>query len=100
MKRSGKTRSDFCSEQFTEAQHNLNHLLDFLGVNSSLRLPKQIKMSTISKNLERKFTSGEINQMWRYGGKCQGTDHQNIQQDQDIEKKLVELCQWIEQELK
>ncbi len=94
MKRLNKNRTDLCAEQFEAAQHNINRLLDCLGAASSLRLPSQIKMSTISKNRERKFTPGEINQMWRYGGKCTGTDHKSMQKDKDIEIKLLELCQF------
>lgn len=100
MKRESKNRTDLCAEKFEQAQHNINRLLDFLGADSSLKLPSQLKMSTISKNRERKFPPGDINQMWRYGGKCEGTDDLNIKYDKDIEIKLLELCKWIEQELR
>lgn len=98
MQRQGKTRSDLCTD-ITECQHDVNKLLDCLAVRKDLRLPAQLSMKPIKgKNGydERKFTPGDVNQMWRYGGYSAAA---NIT-DEDLEKKLLEIVQWIDGELK
>jgi hypothetical protein len=99
MRRQGKTRSDLCID-ITDCQHNLNKLLDCLSVRKDLRLPGQLNMKPIKIKAkdgyhERKFTPGELNQIWRYGGCCfTGAT------DEELEKKLLEIVAWIEGELK
>jgi hypothetical protein len=97
MRRQKIKRTDLCPE-IAEAQHNINKLLDSLAAGGNLRLPKEIVINNIkdSRNNEekRKLNPGQINQMWRYGGCC--TENQK---DEDIEKKLLEISQWIEEEL-
>ena len=85
MRRQRKHRTDWCPV-ISECQHNVNKLLDCLSANGRLRLPAQLSMESIKLNNlnydERKFTPGEVNQMWRYGGYSVGTT------DQDIENRV------------
>lgn len=93
MKRNKKDRTDLCPE-FLEAQHNINKLLDILRTGTELKLPDQLFMEPLNNNTERKFTPGDINQMWRYGGRSDKIT------DQDIEKQLLNIVSWIEKELR
>ncbi|MDZ7960306.1 MAG: hypothetical protein RMY34_20895 [Aulosira sp. DedQUE10] len=98
MRRQSKNRSDLCID-ISECQHDLNKLLDCLSAGGNLKLPAQLGMKPIkgkNGNDERKFTPGDINQMWRYGGCCTTTGIT----DQDLEKKLLEIVSWIDGELK
>jgi len=99
MKKNGKrcTRTDYFNE-ITDAKHNINKLLDILCIGERLRLPRQIQMCDAydcKNNTEkRELNTGQINQMWRYGGRSFGslTDH-------ELEKKLQNISDWIKREL-
>jgi|GEM_PF-409629 hypothetical protein len=99
MKRKGHKRSDSCTE-IAECQHNINKLLDCLGAGGSLNLPEIFigeVFDTRNNKEERKLNSGQINQMWRYGGKVISivvTQKQKAS-DEDIENKLLEISKWI-----
>ena len=73
MKRYGKIgkRTDSCPN-LSEAQHNINRILDSLAAGSRLKLPDVIFIDEIKDTTNRKenreLTPGQINQMWRYGG--------------------------------
>jgi hypothetical protein len=98
MRRQGKNRSDLCTD-ISECQHDVNKLLDCLSAHKDLRLPAQLSMKPIkgkNGNDERKFTPGDVNQMWRYGGCCEAIGIT----DQDLEKKLLEIVNWIDGELR
>ncbi|MBD2616574.1 hypothetical protein H6G94_36065 [Nostoc punctiforme FACHB-252] len=106
MKRQGVSCTIHCKE-ISEAQHNINKLLDFLSAGQALKLPNQFNMSSINdKGLkqERKLDSGKINQMWRYGGKVtdmsDGKGNTVNITDEDLEKCLIKISQWIEKELR
>jgi len=92
LKRQSKDCTDSCPE-LVEVQHDINKLLDKLAAGEKLKLPPQLGMKPLKNNQERKFSCGEINQMWRYGGCCE-----NIK-DGELEKKLLDILRWIEQEL-
>lgn len=97
MRRQDITRTDLCANIY-EFQHDINKLLDYLGVKGDVRLPPQLSMKKLRKNSgydERKFSAGELNQMWRYGGCCS-----TGATDEELEKKLLEIAVWIEGELK
>jgi hypothetical protein len=97
MRRKDKKRTDLCKD-LAECQHDVNKLLDRLYAGESLKLPSQLRMKPIKgKNghEERKFTPGDVNQMWRYGGCCEIAEIT----DQNLEKKLLEIVQWIDGEL-
>ncbi len=93
--RSGRT--DYFSE-ITEAQHDINKLLDWLSVNKRLRLPRQIRMCDVADvrriKEKRELNTGQINQMWRYGGRSFGAVT-----DEDLEKQLLLISEWIKREL-
>jgi hypothetical protein len=99
MRRKRQNRTDLCQE-ITECQHDINKLLDCLSAGKDLKLPSQLGMKPIKNKRggdeERKFTPGDINQMWRYGGKCSFIDVE----DKDIEEKLLQIVTWIEGKLK
>ncbi|YAF95008.1 MAG: hypothetical protein AB3A66_20855 [Nodularia sp. CChRGM 3473] len=98
MKRKQHKSTDLCTE-IAECQHNINKLLDCLGAGGSLNLP-EIFIQEISDKRNnkkaRKLDSGQINQMWRYGGKVVsiGTQKKHAS-DEDIEKKLLAILNWI-----
>ncbi len=98
MRRQQKRRTDLCQE-ILECQHNVNKLLDYLRSGSSLKLPIQLNMPKIRSKSgydERKFTPGDLNQMWRYGGCCLADGIT----DEHLEKKLLEIANWIDGELR
>ncbi|ADI66020.1 hypothetical protein [Trichormus azollae] len=55
--------------------HSINNMLDCIGANGNLRIP-EIRIEDIpdkinnkkNKKEKRKLDSGQINQIWRYGG--------------------------------
>ena len=104
MKRKSITCTNHCDE-IGEAQHDINKLLDALGAGKKLKLPNQLNMAPIkdkSSKEERKLESGKINQMWRYGGVVTNTtlDGKSVKfTDDDLEKYLIEISNWIEREL-
>lgn len=106
MKRTKKHRSDYCYDQrFKQAQHDINKLLDLLAA-GNLKLPKFIFISEIkddkNRSEKRQLNPGQINQMWRYGGKLEKWGNESQQQnstDEDLEAKLLNICEFIEQEL-
>ena len=65
MRRAGKRRTDLCTNIY-EFQHDINKLLDYLGVKGDIRLPSQLSMEKLRINNgydERKFSAGELNQI-------------------------------------
>jgi hypothetical protein len=100
MRRRGRpvSRTDDFSD-LVKAQHNINRLLDDLSADGGLRLPRWIRMSDVKdsrgNSQERQLNAGQINQMWRYGGKSS-----DGVSDSDLERKLVRICKWIERELR
>ena len=105
MKRRSISCTNFCNE-FGEAQHNVNKLLDHLSAGQSLKLPVQLQMNPIKvqgNEIERKLDAGKINQVWRYGGclaQTTGSKPASATTEDDIlEKQLMRISEWIEQEL-
>ncbi len=85
------------SEEVVSAQHNINKLLSALKAGQDLTLPSQIQLRAIqigSKEHQRQVQIDGLNQVWRYGGECQGCDTDPI-----LEDKLQKIVSWIEQEL-
>lgn len=78
--------------------HDINKLLDALRAGHNLKIPSAINMIS-----DRRVGSGEINQMWRYGGKVANIKNQNgglvDSTDEDLEKCLLKISEWIKQEL-
>lgn len=81
-------------KQIQSAGHNLNKLLDDLRAGADLKIKKELSLSPInSGKLTRNCGVGDLNQIWRYGGKCQ-----NIS-DKEIQKSLELINQWLEEQL-
>lgn len=100
MRREGATCTADCP-QLLDIQHNINALLDALKTGRDYNLPKSLSMGFVSinqKRVERKITPGQINQMWRYGGSlyAKSRDSSSVK-DVDIEKALLKICQWLEE---
>ena len=87
MKRNNSDRTDRCSTVFDSFQHDLNKILDELRVTCSLRLPYGL----ITKSFPRNVPASKLNQALRYGS--------IIDNETDIEKKLLEILQWVKGEL-
>ena len=106
MKRRSVTCTNHCRE-FSEAQHDINKLLDILSAGQALKLPSQFNMSPINdkgSKQDRKLNPGKINQMWRYGGKVlERLDDSGRSigfTDEDIEQHLIKISRWIQKELR
>jgi len=95
-----------CCPEISKAQHNINSLLDALSAGKMLMLPSQFKVNSKvpqgkSKD-DRIVNPGEINQVWRYGGKISHRRHNNSFIDTDdrwVEDQLKNIYDWIKQEL-
>ena len=105
MKRMAVNCTSLCSG-ITNAQHNINKLLDYLSAGQSLKLPTQLQMLPIKiqgVDTERKLDSGKINQAWRYGGSLMklsaSTSKSTTIEDSLIEKHLMQISEWIRKEL-
>ncbi|MGK7941886.1 MAG: hypothetical protein AB4062_17385 [Crocosphaera sp.] len=92
MKRQRKNRTDLCQD-IGQSQHNINRLLDCLSARKNLRLPPELNLTPLRENEERNCKVDQINQIWRYGG------HSNNIKDDELEKKLINIVNWIGQEL-
>ncbi|NMG59899.1 hypothetical protein E1H12_15575 [Geitlerinema sp. P-1104] len=100
MKREGASCTADCP-QLLDIQHDINALLDALKTGRDYNLPKSLSMGFVrinQKRRERKISPGQINQMWRYGGHLHtnSRDSSSFQSDIDIEKALLKICQWLE----
>ena len=74
--------------------HDLNRILALLHVGSELNLPTQMRLPSLKQAQPyRSCNIGEINQVWRYGGR--------LEQPTDIalEQRLEAIQNWISKEL-
>ncbi len=102
MKRQSLTCTEEC-EDISRAQHNINYLLSCLRAGEDLRIKRNFLIKEIiiyGRKHERRVPADKINQAWRYGGKfiCEGES--NGETDLSVEKSLLKIHKWIEQELK
>jgi hypothetical protein len=101
MKRDKANCTDVCPKVI-ECGHDINKLLDALRAGHTLKIPSIIVMQARNGN-KRSLNSGEINQMWRYGGQVTHTQHQKGNllplSDKDLETLLIEISKWIKEEL-
>ena len=105
MARQETRRTNLCKD-IKECGHNINKLLSLLGAGGSLRLPPEIFIQEIfdtrNNKEERKLNPGQINELWRYGGKViaiVNKDGKIKANDEYIENKLLEISKWIAGEL-
>lgn len=93
LKRHNKDPLD--SQTAAPLSHDLNRILDLLNVAAVLRItPNLFTLTPLQKPpTQRSCKVGELNQVWRYGGRLtQPTDI-------EIEKKLEVVQLWIAKEL-
>lgn len=93
LKRNDYDRTDQW-EELKFLQHDINKLLDKLEAGQRLKLPDKVTMDALeTEGDDREVRNREINQMWRYGGRCKQIE------DSELEQKLVDILNWIETEL-
>lgn len=105
MRRRSATCTNHCKE-IREVQHDINKLLDVLKAGQKLKLPSHLSMASINdrgSKRERKLDSSKVNQMWRYGGRVadtlDGSGNLVSLTDEDLEKHLIRISEWIKGEL-
>ncbi|MBE9256403.1 MULTISPECIES: hypothetical protein [Aphanizomenonaceae] len=105
MARQETRRTNLCKD-IKECGHNINKLLSLLGAGGSLSLPTEIFIQEIldtrNNKEERKLNPGQMNELWRYGGKViaiVNKDGKVVANDENIENKLLEISKWIAGEL-
>lgn len=80
-------------------EHDLNKLLDILRAGSNLQLPKGLNLPALKtakkSELKRPCETGQVNQVWRYGGVLGAPSN-----DQALERALEEVHVWVTGELK
>lgn len=78
--------------------HSLNDVMDRLKMGKEYRLPVSLNLPHLrsaGKNQVRKCGSGSLNQVWRYGSKCEHpTD------DMHLEATLEKVNEWIAGEIR
>lgn len=94
LRRQSMATTELATELFKEVQHNLNAIMDKLMVGQHLKLPKNIQLNPIqSPSRQRDASVGDINQIWRYGASAKNPI------DSVLEKKLIDINEWIRGEL-
>ncbi|WNV06430.1 hypothetical protein RP726_08500 [Candidatus Methylospira mobilis] len=93
-----KNRNKDASEnEFSEMQHNLNRLMVALCIGKDLLLPESLQLSSLRDSnrldVSRNCGCGDLNQVWRYGGKLKQPD------DKTLEEKLEAINAWLKKEL-
>lgn len=83
-----------------ELKHDLNKIMTKLCVGKALAIPKSLTLKPFPKSLtlkpltnQRNAQSGDINQVWRYGGILEKPT------DAELEKTLETINEWIKGEL-
>ncbi|MCF7744317.1 hypothetical protein [Aeromonas veronii] len=94
LRRAGKTVID---QTIASAfAHDINGILSDLRVSKDFFLPQNMSIEPIrdenGSTMQRQFTCGELNQVWRYGASM---DEDTTRQ---VEGKLDSIMQWIQQE--
>jgi hypothetical protein len=91
-----RTEKQDSSNEFSKVKHDLNKLMDDLKVGATLRLDTDICLDQLSiqgKIHTRETDCGGLNQIWRYGAKAKSPT------DEVLEKKLLDVQEWIKGEL-
>lgn len=74
-----------------ELKHDLNKIMTKLCVGKALEIPKSLTLKPLTNR--RNAQSGDINQVWRYGGILEKPT------DEELEKTLEKINDWIAGEL-
>lgn len=81
-----------------DLKHDLNKIMGTMSIGRSYMLSTSIKMSDVkdskNKDTQRMFSCGELNQAWRYGGKCISPS------DSELEVKLDNILLWVSKEIR
>jgi len=85
-----------------EAGHDLKKLMKQLKIDGQFKLPRELKLNDVSlktraPKTQRKAPFKDLNQIWRYGGRCIKID--NFHNDAEIEVILKKIYNWIKGEL-
>ena len=78
--------------------HDLNQVMDKLKMGKEFRLPVSLnlpQLRTAGKIQPRKCGSGSLNQVWRYGSKCE-----HPMDDTQLEATLEKVNEWIAGEIR
>lgn len=78
--------------------HDLNQVMDKLKMGKEYRLPVNLnlpQLRTAGKMQPRKCGSGSLNQVWRYGSKCE-----HPADDAQLETTLEKVNEWIAGEIR
>ncbi|HFD2079514.1 hypothetical protein NL402_11750 [Serratia marcescens] len=81
-------------------QHNINKIATLVNLSSAHHIPSDLTLSVCkikNQDIIRKCGVGELNQVWRYGGKLLDTGGSS---DAIVESKLLNMNQWISKELR
>ncbi len=92
LNRKGKKDSE---GQFEEIKHDLNELMERLGINGLCLIEDiQLKSLKFPKKRQRNTKSSDLNQIWRYGAEAKQPT------DEELEQQLLKIKGWIQGELK
>lgn len=78
--------------------HDLNQVMDKLKMGKEYRLPVSLnlpQLRTAGRIQPRKCGSGSLNQVWRYGSKCE-----HPMDDTQLEATLEKVNEWIAGEIR
>ena len=95
LKNDGNSLTDE-SSIIKDAGHNLKELMRYLRIDGQFKLPRHLELKSIQRKgrkQERGADIKDLNQVWRYGGKLA------FEINQEIEKKLTEINDWIKDSL-
>lgn len=95
LKNDGNSLTDE-SSIIKDAGHNLKELMRYLRIDGQFKLPRHLKLKSIQRKgrkQERGADIKDLNQVWRYGGEL------DVEINQEIEKKLTEINDWIKDSL-
>jgi len=81
--------------QFEEIKHDLNELMERLGINGFC-LIEDIQLNSLKfpKKRQRNTKISDLNQIWRYGAEAKRPT------DEELEQRLLKINGWIQGELK
>lgn len=94
-----QNRKLFDRNDIDKTGHNLRQILKELRVGTTLSLPENLQLATVTSNengpqLPRNGDISILHQAWRYGGEC------ITPTDNDCESQLEQVLRWIQGELK
>lgn len=96
LKRTNKTL--FTTNDITQTGHDLAKIMAKLSAGNQFKLPKNIQLKSVKEpsggEKQRSCNTEGLHQVWRYGGTTQSPT------DEDCEKQLEQVMNWIRGELR